>query len=97
MEQTMGAPEAKSPTVTPTKEFHRPADVLRAGHLSRDQKIAVLKQWELDARLLQTASEEGMSGGEPNMLAEVKKALAALGAISGKEDAGGEVPTKTGM
>jgi hypothetical protein len=97
MEQTMGAPEANSPTVTPTKEFARPADVLRAAHLSRDQKIAVLKQWELDARLLQTASEEGMGGGEPSMLAEVKTALAALGAVSGKNDTGGAVPTKTGM
>ncbi len=93
----MSGPEANAPTVTPTKEFDRPADVLRAAHLSRDQKIAVLKQWELDARLLQTASEEGMSGGEPNMLAEVKKAQGALGAVSGEEDAGGGVPTKTGM
>lgn len=84
---------AKSATVTPTKEFDRPADVLRAAHLSRDQKIAVLKQWELDARLLQTASEEGMSGGEPNLLDEVKQALATLDA--GKT--GSEGPTKTGM
>ncbi|HJQ61190.1 MAG TPA: hypothetical protein VJ890_30070 [Vineibacter sp.] len=93
----MGNTEAKPPTITPTKEFDRPADVLRAAHLSRNQKIAVLKQWELDARLLQTASEEGMSGGEPNMLAEVKKALSTLGAVSGDDDAGGKVPTKTGM
>ncbi len=84
---------AKSATVTPTKEFDRPADVLRAAHLSRDQKIAVLKQWELDARLLQTATEEGMGGGEPNLLDEVKKALTALDAD--KTDSQG--PTKTGM
>jgi hypothetical protein len=92
----MTSPEAKSPTITPTKEFDRPADVLGAA-LPRDQKVAILKQWELDARLLQAASDEGMSGGEPNLLAEVKKALGTLGAISGTEDGGGEVPTKTGM
>ncbi|HKU99545.1 MAG TPA: hypothetical protein VJR58_29905 [Vineibacter sp.] len=86
---------AKPATVTPTKEFDRPADVLRAAHLSRDQKIAVLKQWELDARLLQTAAEEGMGGGEPNLLDEVKKALAALDAD--KADTDGQGPTKTGM
>jgi len=37
-------------------------------------------QWELDARLLQTASEEGMGGGEPSLLDEVKQALATHGA-----------------
>jgi hypothetical protein len=89
--------QTRAPTTTPTKEFDRPADVVRAAHLSREQKIAVLRQWELDARLLQTASEEGMSGGEPNLLADVKQALAALGAVSGGEDSGGETPTKTGM
>jgi hypothetical protein len=92
----MSGRTAEAPTVTPTKEFDRPADVLRAAHLSRAQKIAVLKQWELDARLLQTASEEGMSGGEPNLLAEVKKALGALDADSNQSDKD-RAPTKTGM
>lgn len=92
----MAGTDAKAPTVTPTKDFDRPADVLRAAHLSREQKIAVLKQWELDARLLQTATEEGMGGGEPNMLSEVKAALDKLGAVSGQKD-GGDGPTKTGM
>jgi hypothetical protein len=87
----------KPPTITPTKDFNRPADVLSAQHLSREQKIAILRQWELDARLLQTATEEGMSGGEPNMLDEVKRALGKLGELADRDDSGGEVPTKTGM
>jgi hypothetical protein len=91
----MSDSQVKSPTATPTKMFDRPADVLNA-KLSHAEKVAVLKQWELDARLLQTASEEGMSGGEPNMLADVKAALAKLGAVSATEDAGGG-PSKTGM
>ena len=89
--------QTTTPTITPTKEFDRPANVLAAAHLSRDQKLAILRQWELDARLLQTASEEGMSGGEPNLLDEVKRALAKLGALADKDDSGGEGPTKTGM
>jgi hypothetical protein len=93
----MAGNQGKASTVTPTKEFDRPADVLRAANLSDEQKVAVLKQWELDARLLQTATEEGMSGGEPNMLAEVKAALDKLGAAATKKDGAGEGPTKTGM
>ena len=53
-----------------------------------------MKQWELDARLLQVASEEGMSGGEQNMLADVKKAQEELGVEKTEE---GGVPNKNGM
>jgi len=53
----------------------------------------VLKQWEIDARLLQVASEEGMTGGELNQLAEVRKAQKSLGVPHVEEDG---APNKTG-
>jgi hypothetical protein len=53
----------------------------------------MLKQWELDARLMQVASEENMAGGEPNMLQQVKKAQEALGTDPAADQ---PPPTKVG-
>ncbi|MFO1159504.1 MAG: hypothetical protein U1E60_11745 [Reyranellaceae bacterium] len=71
---------------TPTSLFKTPAEVVSCGDLSKDEKTAVLKQWEIDARLLQVASEEGMTGGEGSQLAEVKKAQTSLGVEDFEED-----------
>ena len=71
---------------TPTSLFKTPAEVVSCGDLSKDEKTAVLKQWEIDARLLQVASEEGMTGGEGSQLAEVKKAQTSLGVEDLEED-----------
>lgn len=68
--------EAKS---NPSKVFQRPADVLTHPDLSRDAKLAILRQWETDARLLQVAEEENMTGGERSHLGSVISALLALG------------------
>jgi hypothetical protein len=90
-------PESATDAINPAKLYSHPSEVVRASDLSHAAKIDMLRQWEHDARLLQMASEEGMAGGEPNLLAEVKKAQKALGAIPGDGDSGGEVPTKLGM
>ena len=71
---------------TPTSVFKTPEEVVSCVDLSKAEKTAVLKQWEIDARLLQVASEEGMSGGEPNHLVEVKKAQKTLGVEVLEED-----------
>lgn len=71
---------------TPTSVFRTPEEVVSCVDLSKAEKTAVLKQWEIDARLLQVASEEGMSGGEPNHLTEVKKAQKSLGVEVLEED-----------
>ncbi len=63
----------------PSKFFERPNDVLNDHALSRAQKIELLHQWELDARLMSVAEEENMSGAEPTYLQEVVKALISLG------------------
>lgn len=78
---------------TPTSLFKSPGDVVSCVDLSKAEKTAVLKQWEIDARLLQVASEEGMTGGELNQLAEVKKAQKTLGVDHLEEDG---APNKTG-
>ena len=71
---------------TPTSVFKTPKEVVSCVDLSKAEKTAVLKQWEIDARLLQVASEEGMTGGEPNHLIEVKKAQKLLGVEVLEED-----------
>lgn len=63
----------------PSLAFGSPSDVASAPDLTREQKVRILRSWEEDARLLMTASEENMGGGEQARLGEVHKALRALG------------------
>ncbi len=60
--------------------FDEPEAVLRHTGLGREQKIAVLRSWERDARELSVAEEEGMGDGEADMLRRVVQALRELGA-----------------
>ena len=62
----------------PSAHFPSPDTVLKDRRLSPDDKKAALAQWEQDARLLAVATEEGMGGGEPARLDEVKQAQARL-------------------
>lgn len=62
----------------PSAVFSSPQDVVAASELTHEQKLAILRQWELDARELQVATEENMPGGEPARLDEVLAALAQL-------------------
>ena len=63
----------------PAAVFRRPSDVLNHPGLTRDERLAILEQWERDARELSVAEEEGMGGGEESFLARVRLALAQLG------------------
>ena len=77
--------------------FDDPRSILAADDLTREQKIALLKQWETDLRLLLVASEENMTGdaapgATAELLQECRRALAKLGATDG----GGGAPTKQG-
>ena len=62
----------------PTRAFNSPHEVVEA-KLSREDKIKILKSWELDARRLLESAEENMAGGEKDRLPEVLKALRELG------------------
>jgi hypothetical protein len=75
---SMTAEDKEKALTNPSSVFKRPLDVLDCSDLSRDEKEAILKQWELDARLLQVATEEGMTGGERPLFGEVKAAQKAL-------------------
>jgi hypothetical protein len=44
----------------PSAMYHAPEDVLVDARLSRDQKIAVLKQWAYDEKEIEVAEEENM-------------------------------------
>jgi hypothetical protein len=71
------AEEAK---VSPTTVFNSPKEVVRADDLTKKEKTEILTQWEADAIALQKATDEGMSGGEPPRLEEVKSAQTLLAA-----------------
>ncbi len=77
----------------PTAHFSSPAEVVGDSRLSVQQKHAALTAWEHDAVRLAVASEEGMTGGEPARLDEVKAAQAAL---PGKPQLTPPSPSKAG-
>ena len=65
----------------PSRMFPNPMAVLEANNLSREEKIKVLQNWELDAKRLLESADENMTderGRERNQLPEIHKALRAL-------------------
>lgn len=78
---------------TPREIFKDPEAVLLASGLEDEQKRRLLQKWEWDERELAVAAEEGMGGGEINLLQRVRKALRAVG---GAEDAESGSHTKHG-
>jgi len=77
----------------PTSVFRSPDDVLRAKDLTREQKIEILRRWEYDARELEVAADENMTGSNSDLLDRVLKSLGELGYLS---DPDNEPPTKQG-
>ncbi len=80
--------------ITPGAVFDHPMEVVKTQDLSRAEKIEILKRWELDARALQRASDESMSGGECPALDAVNQALSMLDPGNTTPDSFGNVPTK---
>jgi hypothetical protein len=72
-----------------TSVFRRPEEILDADDFSRSEKIALLRQWETDLRLLMIASEENMQDGVPGETAElmlaVRQSLRRIGAPAGED------------
>jgi hypothetical protein len=72
--------------------FDDPHSILAADDLTREQKIALLEQWETDLRLLLVATEENMpgtgSGRSAELLTRVRKAMQSLG-VTGPDDIAG--------
>ena len=58
--------------------FTEPKDVVAHPQLSRDEKLAILREWEQDALRLSTSESEGMGGGEESMLGRVEECIGVL-------------------
>ncbi len=77
----------------PTSVFKAPEDVIKARDLTREQKIEILRRWEYDARELEVADDESMTGGNSDLLQRVLESLSALGYV---HDPDNEPPTRQG-
>jgi hypothetical protein len=76
-----------------SKHFATPEALLAEGSLTREQKLALLRQWEYDLHLLQVATEENMTGdavpgANAEKLREVHAAAEKLGAKLDPETGG---------
>jgi len=87
---------ATEAAANPTRFYRAPGEVLQDRRLTREEKLAILEAWELEARELSVASEESMGGGEPNLLQEVVDARLELGDETSPTD-DSHAPTKHGM
>jgi predicted exporter len=76
-------------TVKPHEHFDDPQQVVADPALSKQDKLEALETLEQDARLLATATEEGMIGGEQSNLRDV---LSAKKALESATDATGNPP-----
>lgn len=64
--------------LAPDEIFDLPMDVVTTDSLTAKQKMEILKHWEADARDLQVATEENMSGPGRPRLTEVREAILRL-------------------
>lgn len=64
--------------LTPQSVFTNPMDVVNTTSLTPEQKMTVLKRWEANAKDLEVAAGESMTGGAPSRLAEIGAAILAL-------------------
>src|SRR4051794_14667008 len=62
----------------PADQFENPDAVVRHPTLTREQKVQILKNWQLDASRLEGSEGEGMMGEGAPMLHRVRVALAAV-------------------
>lgn len=83
--------------LNPSKFFTHPKDVLTHPGLSREAKLEILRQWEVDARLMAVAEEENMTAGESGHLGAIVSALLVIEDETKGPDADAAAPpTKSG-
>jgi len=70
--------DIRAAKTNPSKYFQTPQQVLTHPDLNRQSKIDILRQWEVDARLMSVAEDENMGDGERGHLGAVVSALIAL-------------------
>lgn len=75
----------------PSSMFESPEDIAAHAGLTREQKIEILRLWQYDASEAEVATEEGMPGGDGELL---RRILLALDSLIGEVDVGNSGPTK---
>jgi hypothetical protein len=75
----------------PASVFAAPEDVVVFPGLTREQKIEILRLWEYDAAEAEVATEEGMPGGNGDLLQRI---LLALDSLAAGSEVGAAGPTK---
>lgn len=75
----------------PASVFATPEEVAAHAGLTLEQKIEILRLWEYDAAEAEVATEEGMPGGDDDLL---RRVLLALDGLIGGTDVGDSGPTK---
>lgn len=68
---------------SPASVFETPESVLEHAEIPMDEKIEILRRWEYDASENCVAVEEGMPGGESDLL---RRILLALNQLTGGVD-----------
>lgn len=87
--------ELKKALANPAAVFAKPRDVVVNPALSREQKIAVLRRWEHDARMLQARNEEIMTEASEELLSEILDSLHELDYWPDLEQTGTTKPANT--
>lgn len=64
--------------IAPEQVFGSPMDIVTTESMTPEQKLTILKRWEANAKDLQVASEENMTGPGITRLGEVKEAILKL-------------------
>ena len=72
-------PDMEKALLDPGSVFASPEELLRHDGLSREQKTEILRRWEYDASEACVSVEEGMPGGESDLLRRILLALDELG------------------
>ena len=70
-----GLPDLERALVNPAAVFGSPDEIVRHPLLTIDCKREILARWAWDEHLLELATAEGMTEGEPSRLQEVRAAL----------------------
>lgn len=73
----MAIAEGKKATDDPSRAYSSPREVVESD-LPHEEKIKILRSWELDARRLLESAEENMTGGEKDRLPEIQRAIRQL-------------------
>ncbi|MEL0438033.1 hypothetical protein [Phycobacter sp. K97] len=71
--------------------YRTPGEILTNRHLTKAQKIEILRRWEYDACEVSVAEDEGMAGQDGELLREI---LLALETLVGSLDSDRTPPTK---